>query len=118
MSRGREAALERIRRIVDAAEAIARYVERGRAEFDRDSAIREAIVYQIAVMGEAAKAVIAADPSLEAECPEVEWSLLARMRDKVTHQYWAVDPEIVWATAERDAPGIKALLLAASGRLR
>lgn len=62
------------------------------------------------MVGEAAKAVVAADPSIESELPEVEWSLLAKMRDKVTHQYWAVDPEIVWSTAERDVPEIRALL--------
>jgi uncharacterized protein with HEPN domain len=96
--------------MVDSAGAIASYVARGRAAFDRDSAIREAIVYQIAVMGEAAKAVVAADPAMEAEFPEVEWTLLAKMRDKVTHQYWAVDAEMVWATAERDVPAVGAQL--------
>ena len=96
--------------MIAAAEAIARYVARGRGAFDADSAVREAIVYQIVVIGEAAKAVIAADPSLAAEVPDVEWSLLARMRDKVTHQYWAVDREVVWSTAERDVPSIRRAL--------
>ena len=111
MSRGREAAVERIRHMLDAAEAIRRYVERGRATFDQDPAVRDAIVYQIVVVGEAAKAVVAADPSIEPEFPNIEWSLLAKMRDRVTHQYWAIDPEIVWSTAERDLPNIQALLL-------
>jgi uncharacterized protein with HEPN domain len=96
--------------MLDAGEAIGRYVDRGRAAFDRDLAIRDAIVYQIVVIGEAAKAVLAADPAIAVDFPEVEWSLLARMRDKVTHQYWAVDPEIVWSTAERDmllSPGVE-----------
>lgn len=93
-----------------AAEAIGHYVERGRAAFDSDPALRDAIVYQIVVLGEAAKAVIAADPSLETELPQVEWSLLARMRDKVTHQYWAIDQETVWSTAKQDIPTIRDLL--------
>jgi uncharacterized protein with HEPN domain len=96
--------------MIAAADAITGYVNRGRAVFDADSAVREAIVYQIVVIGEAAKAVIAADASLGAEVPEVEWSLLARMRDKVTHQYWAVDREVVWSTAERDVPAIRKAL--------
>jgi uncharacterized protein with HEPN domain len=96
-----------------AAEAVTRYVERGRAAFDADSAIRDAIVHQIEVMGEAAKAVLAADSSLETELPEIEWSELARMRDKMIHQYWAVNAEIVWATASHDIPAIKAVLLKA-----
>lgn len=72
--------------MLNAAEAIGRYVERGRAAFDADPAVRDAIVHQIEVMGEAAKAVLAADPSLQAELPEIEWTELARMRDKMIHQ--------------------------------
>ena len=110
MSRGREAALDRLRHMAAAAQAIKGYVGRGRAAFDGDSAVREAIVYQIVVLGEAAKAVVAADPSIATEVPGVEWSLLAKMRDKVAHQYWAVDGEVVWSTAERDVPALAALL--------
>jgi uncharacterized protein with HEPN domain len=101
-----------------AAEAIGQYVERGRAAFDRDPALRDAIVYQVVVVGEAAKAVVAADPSLEGELPQIEWSLLAKMRDKVTHQYWAINQEIVWATAERDITRIRDLLRAAFDDLK
>lgn len=96
-----------------AAEAIEDYVLRGRDAFTNDSAVREAIVYQIVVLGEAAKAVVAADASIAKDVPGIEWSLLAKMRDMVTHQYWAVDREIVWATAERDIPKVRTLLTAA-----
>jgi len=99
-----------MRHMLAAADAIAGYVARGRANFDADSAVREAIVYQIVVIGEAAKAVTAADPEFAAEVRNVEWSLLARMRDKVTHQYWAVDREIVWSTAAQDVPEIRKAL--------
>ena len=116
MSRGRQAAIDRIRHMIAAADAIAGYVARGRAVFDKDSAVREAIVYQIVVIGEAAKAVVAADPSVVSDVPAVEWTLLARMRDKVTHQYWAVDSEIVWSTAERDVPAIRQALAEAIAR--
>jgi uncharacterized protein with HEPN domain len=61
-------------------------VARGRDTFDRDSALRDAIVYQIIIIGEAAKAVVAADKDIPRDVPEVEWSSWARMRDKVTHQ--------------------------------
>lgn len=117
MSKGRQAAIERIRHMLAATETIGRYVERGRAAFDSDPAIRDAIVYQIVVVGEAAKAVVSADPSMESELPGVEWSLLAKMRDKVTHQYWAVDAEVVWSTSELDVPQIRDLLKSTLGRL-
>jgi len=30
------------------------------------------------------------------------------MRDKMIHQYWAVNGEIVWSTAVSDVPSIRA----------
>ncbi len=96
--------------MLSSAEAIGRYVERGRATFDADPALRDAIVHQIEVLGEAAKAILVADPSLEAELPEIAWSELSRMRDKMIHQYWALNGEIVWSTAVGDVPTIRAQL--------
>jgi uncharacterized protein with HEPN domain len=117
MARGRPAALERLRHMREAADAIAEYVSRGRAEFDSDSAVRDAILYQIIVLGEAAKAALAADPALETELTEVEWSPMARMRDRVAHQYWATDREIVWATASQAVPELRRAVAAALARL-
>jgi len=54
--------------------------------------------------------IAAADPTVVTDVPNVEWSLLARMRGKVTHQYWAVDREIVWSTAARDVAEIRKAL--------
>lgn len=103
--------------MVTAADAIAAYVARGRSAFDSDPALRDAILYQIVVLGEAAKATLAADPSLEATLPAVEWRAMTRMRDRVTHRYWATDPEVVWSTATRSVPDLRKILVTALERL-
>jgi uncharacterized protein with HEPN domain len=103
--------------MIGAADAIASYVRRGRAAFDGDSTVREAILYQIIVIGEAAKAVVAADDTIAPAVPTVEWSLWAKMRDRITHQYWATDHEIVWSTAARDVADLRADLMKALLRL-
>jgi uncharacterized protein with HEPN domain len=90
--------------MAEAADAVAGYVGRGRPAFDRDPAIRDAILYQIIVLGEAANSALAADPSLEGSYPAIDWSPVARMRDRVAHRYWATDREIVWATASDPVP--------------
>ena len=118
MSSGRDIAIDRLRHMVEAAKSIARYCARGRATFDGDSAVRDAILYQIVVLGEAPKAVTSADPILASQLPEVEWSLLAKMRDRLTHQYWATDGEIVWSTATRDIPPLLTALTSALERLQ
>lgn len=118
MSKGRAAALERLQHIVAAARAIAGYVARGRAAFDTDSAVREAILYQVIVIGEAAKATLVTDPALETELPDIEWSPMARMRDRVTHHYWSTDPEIIWATATTAVPELRTAVEQALARLQ
>lgn len=103
--------------MVEAADAIISYTQRGRDIFDQDQAVRDAILYQVVVLGEAAKAVLAADPSLEASLPDVEWSPIARMRDRVAHHYWATDGDLVWATATAAVPEMKSAVEAALQRL-
>lgn len=53
-----------------AADSIAEYAARGREAFERDPALRDAILYQIVVLGEAAKAALAADSTLEGVLPD------------------------------------------------
>lgn len=117
MSRGREAAVDRLRHMLEASDAIMHYAQRGRDAFDNDSAVQDAILYQIMVLGEAAKAAIAAEPSMESALPDLEWSPIARMRDRVAHHYWATDREVVWATATIAVPELRAALIAALERL-
>lgn len=99
--------------MADAAAAIAGYVARGRAEFDEDPAVRDAILYQIIVLGEAAKAALAADPGIEAAHPHIDFSPVARMRDRVAHHYWATDYDVVWATASDAVPALHRAVVSA-----
>ncbi len=117
MSEGRAAAITRLRHMVEAADAIAGYVARGREAFEADAAVRDAVLYQIVVLGEAAKAALIADPSLKVSLPDVEWSPIARMRDRVAHHYWATDREVVWATATVAVPELRRALISALERL-
>ena len=117
MSKGRAVALDRMQHMVEAAQAIIEYAHRGRAAFDAEQSLRDAMVYQVIVLGEAAKAVIAADPTLEGDLPEIEWSLIARMRDRLTHHYWTTDGEVVWSTATTAVPELYRVLAGALRRL-
>lgn len=104
--------------MAEAAARIEAYAARGRAAFEADPALRDAMLYQIIVLGEAAKAALAADPDLTRRAPDIDWSPLARMRDRVAHHYWATDREVVWATATSAVPALQAALRDALSRLR
>lgn len=103
--------------MVESAEAVVEYTRRGEADFASDRVLRDAVSYQIVVLGEAAKAVIQADPAIAESLVDIEWSLLARMRDRLTHQYWRTDPDILWSTALNDIPVLLKKLRATVDRI-
>jgi len=42
--------------------------------------------------------------------PELPWTEMARMRDKLIHAYFGVDHEIVWKAVKERLPALKASL--------
>ena len=63
-----------------------------------------AAIRVIEVIGEAAKNI---PPSIRDRYPDVPWSGLARMRDKLIHVYFGVDIEVVWQTLQDDLPPLQ-----------
>ena len=45
-----------------------------------------------------------ADPTLPSSAPEIPWDVMYGMRNRVIHDYFEVDLEVVWQTIQRDLP--------------
>lgn len=73
------------------------------AAFLEDSKTQSAILHQLMVMGEAVKRL---SPEFCARHPQVPWSLIAGIRDKLIHGYDIVGLELVWQTTVEDVPAL------------
>jgi hypothetical protein len=52
------------------------------------------------------------DPETMAQHPEVPWSAIKRMRDRMAHHYVGTDYGAVWDTLVTDLPQIRAYIVA------
>lgn len=55
---------------------------------EENEVLKRAIVRSLAIIGEAAKKV---DKAFRDEYPSIEWTAMAKMRDKLIHHYFGVD---------------------------
>jgi uncharacterized protein with HEPN domain len=92
---------ERLADILDAAEKIRRKVAEGREAFDEDEYAQLAIVHLIQIIGEAANRL---SPELITQHPEIPWRQIVATRNRVVHNYFAIDLEILWTAASSDIP--------------
>jgi uncharacterized protein with HEPN domain len=79
----------------------------GFEEFKGDRKTINAVVRSIEVIGEASKRI---PRSLKAKYKGVPWREMAGMRDKLIHEYFGVDVEILWKTAKDDIPPLKQVI--------
>ncbi len=63
----------------------------------------DAVLYEIVVLGEAARRL---SPEIRAAHPEVPWREIIGMRSVVTHGYDQIDDDELWQVLERDLPDL------------
>lgn len=95
--------------IQDAIEKIQEYTAAGKRTFLSDEKTQDAVIYNIAIIGEAVKML---PKSLVSKYPEIEWTQAAKMRDILVHDYSATDIGTVWDTVRKDLPPLKATIIA------
>ena len=94
--------------IVEAADAIEvslRGVDRTAFLADRDK--RDAVLFKLIIIGEAAARVPRA---LRDRHPQVQWANIIALRNTSVHVYFGVNWEAVWVTATEETPKLRGLV--------
>jgi len=63
--------------------------------------MQNAVMRSFEVVGEAARRV---SPEFREAHPELPWRLMGDFRNKLIHDYFGLDLDIIWTTATEDAP--------------
>lgn len=99
--------VHRLADMIMAADEIAAIVQRGRDAFDSDIVLRRAVERCLEIIGEASKAM---SSDLTDAHPEIPWSDMAKVRDRLSHHYHRIDPSQLWTMATQDIPAAVRLL--------
>lgn len=90
--------------LIDAADAIREFIgPLTREDFFRQRMVRDAVLRNLEVLGEAAGRV---SEQLQGAHPEVEWKKAAGMRNHLAHGYLTLNFNLIWDTVKRDVPRI------------
>lgn len=73
------------------------------SDFADDKKTVNAVIRSLEVIGEATKKL---PTSLKDSHPDVPWKQMAGMRDKLIHEYFGIDQQMVWQAVEKHIPEI------------
>lgn len=75
--------------------------------FESNVMLQDAVIRNIEIIGEASKKL---SNDFRIKNKNIPWSDIAGMRDKLIHDYFGVDVEVVWQTVTQDIPLLEKLL--------
>jgi uncharacterized protein with HEPN domain len=97
-------ARERLWDIFEAVERINRHTAAmAEASYERDArladAYKDAVHYQLIVIGEAIRSL---PDGVKDRDPEIPWSAILGLRNRLAHEYYRIDPEVIRQVVHKD----------------
>lgn len=93
---------QRLQDILEQAEEILAFADGLDYEaFCVDAKTVKAVLYDLAVIGEAARSLL---PDIQDVYPDLPWEEMRSMRNLIVHEYFRVNLRIAWTTINEDLP--------------
>ncbi|MDV6375518.1 HepT-like ribonuclease domain-containing protein [Deinococcus arenicola] len=100
--------LWRVHDVLDALDRVRAYTEGHTLDsFIADELTRDAVLRNLARLGETTKFI---PQSVEDRHPQVPWAYLRDIRNLVSHDYFGIDPVLVWHTATSELVNVRPAL--------
>jgi uncharacterized protein with HEPN domain len=94
--------IEYLSHIVDEINYLKSHTEKlSRDRFLNDATLQRAFVRSLEIIGEATKKL---PEELKRNYPNIEWKVIAGMRDRLVHGYFGIDYDIVWDVVKNKIP--------------
>lgn len=91
--------------IIEAIEHIEQYTDNvDEVSFSKDWKLQDAVIYRLAIIGEAAKNI---PETIQKQHPDVPWRDIIGFRNVVIHEYSGVSLGTVWQIVKKDLPQLK-----------
>jgi uncharacterized protein with HEPN domain len=103
--RGKRSDRVRVQHIYDAILEIESYLlDKEFSDFMSNSMMRFACIKQLEIIGEAGNHV---SDTAKLNFSSIEWAQIVGMRNVFVHEYFGVDPTLVWEILKNDLPDLK-----------
>jgi uncharacterized protein with HEPN domain len=100
----------RIGDILDAIAEIKEFTERmDFSSFRTDAKTVRAVELDLIIIGEATNQIPA---QIQEQYPQIPWTLMRAMRNRLVHVYFSIDEALLWDTVQNDLPPLESALKA------
>lgn len=94
-----------LQHILESIEAIEKYMQDlGKTEFYESGQIQDAVIRRCEVIGEATKNL---PQAFRDSHPNIPWQEIAGLRDKLIHEYFGIDLELLLEIVNKELPELK-----------
>jgi len=98
--------LEHITQAIDRATEYIQHVYNA-AALERDHKTQAAVIRNVEIIGEAANRIQKQAPDFVAAHPSLPWHEMRGMRNRMIHNYFDVNIDLLWDTVKDDLPKLK-----------